>query len=154
MKTKGDLLKAAIEIGVSQGTLYAWKKLPEYPKGTLAEQFEFIRCKKLGRAALTTSKPSEKPKRGKPPNDSPQSRTDWALEDKKWAARLKKQKVASEQLKIIQAARGVLLDAVAEVLSDVQKELAAEFKENPILARRVNSVYKKALEKLDLITQN
>ena len=55
MKTKGDLQAAAKEIGVSKGTLYNWKKLPEYPTGSLAEQFEFVRCRKLGRAALTIS---------------------------------------------------------------------------------------------------
>ena len=155
MKTKGDLLKAAIEIGVSQGTLYAWKKLPEYPTGTLAEQFEFVKCRKLGRAALTTSKPSAKQKRGKPPTDSaPDNDTNWKLEKLKWDTREKQQKVESERLKILQAGRELLLDGVAEILAIVQKRMAAEFKGNPIQARRVNEIYADALKELGSIQQN
>ncbi len=155
MKTKGDLLKAAVAIGVSQGTLYAWKKLKEYPAGTLAEQLEFVRCKKLGRAALAPSTPSPKSRRGKSSEASnTEARIDWSLEDKKWAATLKKQKVESERLKIIQSAREVLLAVVAEVLTGVQKDLAAEVKDNPILARRVNAIYAKALKKLGSIPQS
>jgi len=155
MKTKGDLQAAAKEIGVSKGTLYNWKKLPEYPAGTLAEQLEFIRCRKLGRAALTTSKPSPKSKRGKPPTGSdPDNETNWKLEKLKWDTREKQQKVESERLKILQAGRELLLDGVAEILASVQKKMAAEFKGNPIQARRVNEIYADALKELGSIPQN
>ena len=156
MKTKGDLLKAAIAIGVSQGTLYAWKKLKEYPTtGTLAAQLEFVTCRKLGRAALAPSTPSPKQKRGKPPTDSePDTETNWKLRKLKWDALEKQQKVESERLKILQAGRELLLDGVAEILASVQKRMAAEFKGNPIQARRVNEIYADALKELGSIQQN
>ena len=153
MKNKGELLAAAKAIGVSQGRLYKWKKLPEYPiTESLEAQLEFVTCKRQGRAVSTTPKPAPKSKRKAQPAE-PETLTDWATDDKKWSAKLKKQKYEAERLKTIQEARSILLDSVSEILASVQRQLAAEFAANPIQARRVNAIYAKALKELGSIQQ-
>ena len=145
MKSKGDLTKAANSIGIKTSTLYTWKKLAEYPsKGTLQDQLAFVTNKKRGSTGWTRQANQE----SQTPDDS-EIETNWAVEDKKWAARLKKQKFESERLAIIQAAREVLLSGVVAVLQDLKDGLAKELSGNPDLARRINKMYSEALKKLE-----